>query len=160
MSWRATFQFIGPACVFAAVTAAEGAAYALAQAPSSATLWHINLDWFGIFQKSHYMLSAYTGIGYFQFRFIALPLLALASVGLLFARPFVLAVAGNLSFVYALFLVYCWVLCEPAQEASLIPIAVPSAPDLSLGLVIFVSSLLSFVMSHMTYVRDIRHERR
>jgi hypothetical protein len=154
MSRLAKLQLVGPAVLFVAVLAAEAAACALAHAPSSEALWYINLRWFGIFQKGHYVLSAFIDVEYFQLFCIALPLFLAACCGLALKRPLMLAIASNLSLVYAIFLPYCWYAWETSpRQASLGFMSVPFGADYILCLVLVVSSMLSFGVSHAVYVR-------
>jgi len=155
MSRPATIQFIGPAVVFVTVLSAEGAAAALSHAPASRLLWYLNLELFGIFQQSHYFFVTYVDIAYFQLLFIALPLMVLASYGLHRERSLALALASNLSCVYASFLVYTWCLACLPRTASLVAMHVSAGPDLFLCAVLLGSSLLSFVVAHMTYIRSL-----
>jgi hypothetical protein len=152
----AKLQFIGPAVLFSAVLAAEGSAYALAYAPTSETLWAVNLTWFEIFQRSHYVLTEISDIPYFQLLYIALPIFALASYGLLFSRRLALAAASNLSLVYTCFLIFAWLAYEPAvQSASLGAVSLPFGPDLLLCIALLGFSLLSVVASHIAYLREV-----
>ena len=75
-------QFLGPFALFAATLFAELAARTLEYAPSSELLWFINLRIFGIFQRSHAVLSNFVAIDGFQFFGLALPIFLLACVGL------------------------------------------------------------------------------
>src|SRR5262245_49512114 len=59
-------QLIGPVTLFCAVAAAEGAVYGLARAPSSEMWWYINIQLFGAFQRSHYLLNGYLDLQYLQ----------------------------------------------------------------------------------------------
>ncbi len=164
MTKLARLQLVGPVVVFLAVLAAEGAVYALAYSPSSEILWYVNLNLFGIFQRSHYVLSNRIEIDSFQLLFIALPLFLAAALGAALKRPLVLAIASNLSFVYASFLVYCWYMFGGAsQQASLavagapvVAFTIPSSPYLYMMVVLVGSSLLSFVISHIAYLREFR----
>jgi hypothetical protein len=149
-------QFVGPAALFCAVVAAEGAACALAHAPTSEALWAVNLTWFEIFQRSHYVLTEISDIPYFQLFFIALPIFALALFGLLFRRRLALAAASNLSLVYTGFLIFAWIAYEPAiQAASLGAVSLPLGPDLLLCVALLGFSLLSVVASHIAYLREV-----
>ncbi len=149
----AKLQIIGPATLFAGLLASESAAYALDSYPSSQVLWSINLQLFGIFQKSHYVLSSYISIAYFQFFFIGLPLFLTACCGLVFKRRLVLAIASSLGFVYASFLLCAWYICEQSwHRASFIVTAILAGPDIYLASVLLGASLLSFVVSHMSYL--------
>ena len=140
-----------------AVLAAEAATWALAHVPSSEWLWYINLKLFGVFQKSHYVFSGFFAIEYFQLFYVAVPLFMTALYGAIFKRPLLLAIASNLSLVYAIFLPCCWFVYERLpQQASLGFMSTPSGADYSLYLVLVVSSMISFTVSHAVYLRALR----
>ena len=143
--------------MFAAVLAAETAVFALAYAPSSEALWYINLKLFGLFQRSYYIIDSYTGFSQFEFFYIALATLLLGCLGVVYRHRLLLAVSSNLSFVYAGFLFYSWVLAQPRTlQASLIAIVEPTGPDQYLIAILLGSSLLSFFVSHFIYARSVR----
>src|SRR5205807_3290632 len=120
MTRAAKLQLVGAVVLFAAVLAAESAVYALAYAPASEILWFVNLKLFGLFQQSYYVLSSIVDIDAFQLVFIALPLLLAAVIGVALKRPLLLAIASNVSLVYACFLTYCSSLFGAApQQAAL-----------------------------------------
>jgi hypothetical protein len=73
---------LGPFALFAATLCAELAARALQYALSSELLWFINLRIFGIFQRSHALLSEFVPIDGFQFFGVVLPIFLLACFGL------------------------------------------------------------------------------
>jgi hypothetical protein len=98
-------QFLGPFALFVTALCAELAARALQYAPSSELLWFINLRIFGIFQRSHAMLSAFVAIDGFQFFGLALPIFLLACLGLTTRSRLPFTVATHLSVAYAGFLV-------------------------------------------------------
>jgi hypothetical protein len=157
MSRLAKLQLVGPAMLFVAVLAAEAATSALAHVPSSQGLWYINLRLFGIFQKSHDVLSAFVNAEYFQLFYIALPLFFAACCGVALKRPLLLAIASNLSLIYAIFLPCCWYVYERLpQQASLVFMSTPSGADYSLCLVLLVSCMLSFGVSHVVYFQALR----
>ncbi len=155
-------QFLGPAVLFAFILAAEGAAWALDRAPSSEVLWYLNLEIFPISRKTYYVLSNLVDIPYFQLYFIAAPLFALACGGLATARALPIAIASNLSFVYASFMAYCWATANPHLEAaslggvSVSSISLPSGPGVYLVIALVFISLASFAISHFCYFREIR----
>ena len=92
-----------------------------------------------------------------QLVFIALPVFALACYGALRRRTLALAVASNLSFIYAGFLLFSWTVSEQGTlQASLSLVLVPSGPGLYPLLVLLGCSMLSFVVSHLMYMRAIR----
>jgi hypothetical protein len=153
MNRLAKLQFFGPVAVLLTVGAAEAAAFALARIPTSETLWYLNLKIFEVFQKSHYLLNPALNLPYSQFFLIALPLFAIATYGLLAKRAFPLALASQLSFIYAAFLLYCGVIGQtPPLTASLGSIFVASGTNIYLPLVLAGASLISFLVSHFKYL--------
>ena len=146
----AALQVVGPAVLFAALLAAESAAYALSVLPTSPVLWSVNLRLFDIFQKSHYLLSTYCNIPFLQLVCIGAPLVLTACYGLIRKRQFALALASSLSFVYVLFLQYAWY----AQSWQRVPRL--AEPDVWLAGVLVGASLLSVVASHVSYLRACR----
>jgi hypothetical protein len=160
MNRPATLQLLGPLTLFLMGLAAESAAYALAADPTSETLWYVNLKLFGVFQRSHYVLSDFLGVPWSQFIVVTLPIFVIAGYGYVRRRMLPLAVASNLSLLYALFLGFSWYRIErpPSLLASLAPIAIPSGSTLSMLSVLLGASLVSFVVSHLVYFRAIRAE--
>ena len=154
MPQHARLQIIGPVTLFAALLAADGAAYALTLYPSSQTLWFLNLRLLSVFQKSHYVLSSYVDIAYFQIVFIGLPLLLAACYGLVFDRRLALAIASSLSFIYVSFLLCAWYVYDQSwHPTSFIVTGIPSGPDVCFTGGLLGASLLSFIVSHMSYLR-------
>ena len=155
-------QFLGPFALFVTTLCAELAARALQYAPSSELLWFINLRIFGIFQRSHAMLSAFVAIDGFQYLGLALPIFVfvLACLGLATKSRLPLTVATHLSVVYAGFLVLSWQAGVPTTtQASLGPIAVPSgAAGLYVMVTILGTCLLSFAVTHLLYFLAVREE--
>ena len=98
---------IGPVVVFLAVLAAESAAGGLDYWPSSEGLWYLNLELFGFLQRSHYFIADFFPFAYGQLLIVAIPILAVAILGQLTKRRLPMAIASNLSFVFAGFAVYC-----------------------------------------------------
>ena len=151
-------QFLGPLALFVATLSAEIAARALEYAPSSEILWFINLRMFGIFQRSHALVSYFVSDG-FQLFGIALPIFALACLGLVARSRLPLAVATQLSAGYATFLVLSWrVGVSATAQASLGPIAVPTGAGFYVLATIVGACLLSFVISHLVYLLAVREE--
>ena len=147
-------QFLGPFALFAATLCAELAARALEYDPSSEFLWFINLRIFGIFQRSHAVLSQVAAIDGFQFYGIALPIFLLACLGLAAKSRLPITLATHLSPVYAAFLVLSWRVGVPptTTQALLGPIAVPSGPGLYVMATILGTCLLSLAVTHQLYV--------
>lgn len=149
----AKLQFLGPATVLLTVGAAELAAFALAQMPTSATLWYVNLKIFQVFQESSFTLPAPFDVPFSQFFLIALPLFALASCGLTAKRSFMLALSSHLSFIYAGFIVCCYVNSQPHPlTASISNIAFSSGPNIYLLIFLAGASLISILISHYQYL--------
>jgi hypothetical protein len=167
MERSAKLQFIGPAALFLTVLAGEGAAYALQLFPSVPQLWFINLVGFGMLQRSYYVLGGVFDVAYFQLLCVALPLFGLACYGLFFHRPLALAIASNLTLVYTCFLLFSWCAFEPAiqalsarQEAALTVIGLPTQPDFYVCIALLVFSLVSVLISHGVYLRDLSAARK
>jgi hypothetical protein len=155
-------QLIGPVSLFGAVSGAEAASYALSRMPSSEWMWYLNLQWFGMFQQSHYVLKDRLGIDCEQLYVIALPLLLAACLGFALRRSLLLAMASSLSFVYIGFVFYTWDRAKSftltaslsAEYAS--PAEIWSNPDLILLIILGSLSLLSFMVSHISYIQRVR----
>jgi hypothetical protein len=146
-------QFLGPLFVLVAVAMAEGAAFALGQFPTSETLWYLNLRFFSIFQISYDLLCSSWGLPYAQLYLIALPPFALAVIGLLTSRQFLLALASHLSFAYAGFLAYCGVISEAhIATASLVGVAIPTGSNIFWLVILGGACLISFLVSQSQYV--------
>jgi len=159
MSRLFKLQFLGPLAVFLATLSAELAVRALAYAPSSELLWFVNLKMFGIFQRSYYMLSELVSLQGFQLFGIALPIFLLACYGLAARRRLPLALASNLSFAYAALLLFSWQTPgPPTTQASLGSIAVPTGAGFYVLTGILGTSLVSFAISHLLYLRAARSE--
>jgi hypothetical protein len=152
-------QFLGPLVLFGATLSAELAARALAYKPSSETLWYLNLEVFRLFQRSHSALAGYINIDGFQLFGIALPIFALACLGLLMCWRLPLALSAQFAVGYASFLLFAWQGPEPsAAQASLHVMAVPSGENFYMVAGILGSCLLSCVISHVLYLRGDRPE--
>jgi hypothetical protein len=165
-------QFLGPLAVFFATLCAELAARALDYAPSSELLWFVNLRMFGIFQRSYAMMSELViirggsdamsdivNLPGFQLFGLVLPIFLLACYGLAAKRRLPLALASNLSFMYAAFLLLSWQ--SPGQSnrlASLGFIAVPSGAGFFVLTGILGTCLVSFAVSHLLYLHAVRSE--
>jgi hypothetical protein len=150
-------QFLGPTTLFVTVLSAECAAWALSHLPSSELLWYVNLRVFGIFQRSYYEVATYTDVPYAQLFYIALPIMALACYGLVRNRALPLAIASNLSFVFAAFVIYSSISYDMApRAASLSTVLNTSEQSIYLPLVMIAASLISFALSHFHYLRLLR----
>ena len=155
----AKLQFVGPTALFITILAGEAAAFALSMFPSTPGLWYVNLAWFGVLQRSHYVVSTYIDIAYFQLLFVALPIFLLACYGFFLRRRLPLAIASNLSLVVVTFLFFSWWTYEPSvQQASLSVVSIPQQPDFYLCVALFGFALLSFVVSHVVFLHDFRRE--
>jgi hypothetical protein len=157
MSRLVTLQLLGPLTVFIAALAAEAAAYALAADPASEVLWYINLSLLGSFLKGHYILSQFITVPGSQLILIAIPILALAGYGFFANRKLSLAIASNLSLVYACFLLLSWSqIGRPIMQASLLQISIPSDAGRYMLFILLATSLVSFSVSHLVYLYAIR----
>jgi hypothetical protein len=156
----ARLQILGPLAVFFASAGAESAAYALAVDPSSETLWYVNLGLFGVFRQSHYVLSDHASMPGAQLVLIALAIFATAVFALIRERRLALAIASNLSLLYAAFLAFSWyrIVRLPFLQVSSAPVAIPIGPTLCTLSIVLGCALLSFFVSHLLYVAAIRAE--
>ncbi len=148
-------QLWGPVTLFGVLAVADGAARGLERAPSSEWLWYINLKWFGMFQESHYALTTVLRAGHYeQFLFVALPLLVCAGLAAVFKRTLLLAASSNLAFVYAILVALGWFRARAPLQASLSEQFSTSANWELIVLAALISlCLLSFVVSHLAYLR-------
>jgi hypothetical protein len=147
-------QFLGPLALFVATLCAELAARALEYAPGSEFLWFVNLRMFGIFQRSYAALSEVIAVQGFQLFGISLPIFVLACFGLVTKSKLPLALATHLSFACAGLLLLFWQTPgPPMRQASLVNIAVPSGAGLYVLTSILGTCLVSFVISHLLYIR-------
>jgi hypothetical protein len=114
---------------------------------------------FGIFQRSHALLSYFVSDG-FQLFGIALPIFALACCGLASRSRLPLALATHLSVAFAAFLVLSWQTrgLGATAQASLGSIAVPTGAGLYMLATVAGACLLSFVFSHLVYLHAVREE--
>jgi hypothetical protein len=158
MSRLAKLQLIGPIFLLVAVAGAEGVASALAYAPGSETLWYLHLNVLGPFRLGNDILGTYVNMAHGQLYLIELPLLLIASGGLYSKHRLALAVASNLSFLHAAFLICAGYLHEPVRIAWLAGIANVIAPHLCLDAGLLGCALLSFSASHIVYFRAILQE--
>jgi hypothetical protein len=159
MSKAAKLQIIGPFVLVLFVLAAESAAYALSQIPSSEVLWYLNLEVFSVFRKSRGNMGELFELPFTQTLLIAGPLAVLAGLGLALKQKLGVAIASNLSFVYAGFLLVSWYHWQSAsrlREASLVWTHVPTGNDLVLFVALLVTCFLSFAASHISYLTEAR----
>jgi hypothetical protein len=169
MSKLAKLQLAGPLVLALTIVAAELATYWLALYPSSEFAWYLNLNCFGIFQRSHYIFSNYVGTPYFQLVFVATPLLILIYLGFALRQRLPFAIASNLSLAYVILLVKASNRIESSAEMSASLVATAhdlmfsfSASNFTFGPQTFVltaliiPTLLSFSASHLVYIRVLR----
>jgi hypothetical protein len=158
----ARLQLVGPLVLFCAVGAAEAAAYALADDPSSALLWYLNLEVFSIFRKSRMALADYGAVPFAQLLIVG-PLALLAIAGLVWRRNLMVAISSNLSLIYAGFLLcswHYWNSAGQAKTASLAAVQMPTGSDFYLFAVLLLASFMSFAASHYVYLRLLRSHAR
>ena len=97
----AALQIVGPAALGGGVLGAEGALHALAWAPASPLLWYLNLEVFSPFRRVQGFLGANIGNVDFGLSIFGLMLWRARIGGYIFQRRLVLAIASNLSFMFA-----------------------------------------------------------
>lgn len=169
MARLAKLQLIGPFALALTIIAAELAAYWLNCKPSSELAWYLNLTTFGIFQRSHSVLSEHFGIPYLQLLFVATPILLLAYGGFALRLRLPAALASNLSCAYVFFLMYA---CYGANSSSTPAASLAatayrsvvsfsalnfaSGPQAFTLSAVLIPSLLSFAASHLLYFRAVR----
>jgi hypothetical protein len=154
----ARLQLIGPLALLGPVLGAETAAYALVQRPSSAFLWYLNLEVFGLFRVSRQLTGGFGAFPFSQLLIVA-PVALVAIIGVVFRRNLPLAIASNLSLVYAGFLLYSWQFWHGfrhMRQASLTIVQMPAGYDLYLLGMLLGASCLSFAISHSLYLRAMR----
>jgi hypothetical protein len=169
MTRLAKLQLIGPIVLAMTIIAAELAAYLLALKPSSVAIWYLNIEVFGIFQRSHYVLSDQYGVPYLQLLFVALPLLVLAAIGFASRQQLLIALNSHFSFVYACFVTYTWYLVgAPSQPAaslaqspyttmlSLSTLDLSAKPQVVVMVALLAAAAISFASSHIHYFHAIR----
>ena len=149
---------IGPVVVFLAVLAAESAAGGLDYWPSSEGLWYLNLELFGFLQRSHYFIADFFPFAYGQLLIVAIPILAVAALGQITKHRLPMAIASNLSFVFAGFAVYCnwFVGTADIRAASLDLSVVATQPASYVILLVTLGTGVSFAISHVMYLRSVR----
>lgn len=114
---------------------------------------------FGIFQRSHAMLSYFVPIDGFQFFGLAVPIFLLACFGLAARSRLPFTVATHLNVAYAGFVVLSWQAGVPTlKQASLGTIAVPSGAGPYVMATILGTCLLSFAITHLLYFSAVREE--
>jgi hypothetical protein len=152
-------QILGPMALFLAVAAAEAATVSLAHWPRSEFLWYVNLELFGLLQRSHAAVSYYMNVPGAQFFGVALPIMLLAVYGLAAQKKLVLALASNLSFAAAAYvLVVGQVGARVLPQASLVTILTTASDGATVWGAVLAASLASALLSHGLYLAAIRRE--
>ena len=155
----ATLQLAGPVALCIAVGAADSAAWALSQSPSSALLWYLNLEVFSLFRRSRLLLSDVGGLPFAQMLLIAGLLGLIALIGMILRQNLLVALSSNLSLLYAGFLIcswYAWISPGSITSASLTVVHVPADSNFYLLLVLLIACAVSFSASHLLYIRNLR----
>jgi hypothetical protein len=145
-------QFLGPLTLFVATLSAELAARALAHAPASETFWYLNLRVFSLFQRSHTALREYVNVDGFQLFGIALPIFALACIGLMVRSRLPLALSTQLAVGYAALLVKSSQ-TQLVAQASLTGFALPVSEGFYILTAILGACLVSCLITHWIYLR-------
>jgi hypothetical protein len=149
-------QFLGPLTLFVTTLSAELAAIALNHSPASETLWYLNLAVFRVFWRSYVALTQYVDLAGFQLFGIALPIFALACIGLRIRSKLPLAVSTQLAVGYALFLQLSWQPASSTAQASLRVVALPSGEGSYMLTGILGLTVLSCIITHLLYLRKSR----
>ena len=155
----ATLQLAGPVALVLVVAASDTASWALSQSPSSALLWYLHLEVFSIFRRSRWLLADFGSLPFAQLLLIAGPLGLVALLGIILRRNLLVALASNLSLLYAAFLIggwYAWISPGKITSASLTAVHVPSDSNFYLLLILLIASTVSFSASHLLYIRVLR----
>ena len=150
-------QLVGPLLLLCAVAAAETLAYVLAENPSSAVLWYVNLEVFSIFRKSRVALSSHVNFPFAQLLIIS-PLAFLVLAGIALRRNLLIAISSNLTFICVGFLLFSWHHWNglgQVRAASLATVHVPTGNDLCLFALLLLGCVVSFVTSHFFYVHHL-----
>ena len=151
-------QLIGPLVLFGVVGAGEAMAYALADNPSSALLWYLNAEAFGVLRKSRLLFSADWP---FAQMWIVTGLAALAVAGTTLRSNLVVAISSNMSFVFAGFLLinwHHWNHAGQALSASLALVQLPTGNDFWFFTLLLLACSASFATSHLIYIRLLRSQ--
>jgi hypothetical protein len=151
-------QLVGPCTLLAAVAAADAAAYALAQYPSSSFLWYLNLDVFSLFRKSRAALDL-GGVPFAQAFLLAGPIALIGFAGVAFRKSLCLAISSNLALVFSAFVVYNWLSWAQIGEiksASLAWPAMSGGGTSTMLAILTLTSVVSFATSHLLYFFALR----
>jgi hypothetical protein len=151
-------QLLGPLLFVCAVAAAETLAYALAENPSSAVLWYVNLEVFSIFRKSRVALSGHVNFPFAQLLIVS-PLAFLALAGIALRRNLLIAISSNLTFICVGFLLISWHHWNglgQVRAVSLAAVHMPTGNDFCLFARLLSGCVISFVTSHFFYVHHLR----
>jgi hypothetical protein len=145
---------VGPITVIGAIVAAQFCARALAEWPSSSLFWYLNLQ---VFRPVRYGIDLLPGDGLAQSTWLAIPLGLLLSMGLLLKNKLPLAMAAHLGLFYsALILYFSGMMSAPVSMLALTAGAQEwTGPNL-LATAILLLSLISAVVSHREYWRDMK----
>lgn len=152
-------QLAGPTTLIVAIGCAELGAHALANWPTSSFLWYLNLEVFQSFRYSPDGLGLGRWLsedGFGEAIWVAIPLLGLLCTGLLLKVRLLLALASNLSFIYSAFLLYgSYSAVEPAAALHHLRLSAFWGPSTMLAAALLLACLLSSMVSHRSYWRDI-----
>ena len=146
-------QLVGPLLLFCVVAGAETVAYSLADSPSSALLWYLNSEVFGIFRKSRIALSNHVNFPFAQLLIIS-PLTFLALAGIALRRNLLIAISSNLVFICAALVLCSWHYWN--SFGQLAAVRMFAGDDVCLFALLLVGCCVSFVTSHVFYVHHLR----
>jgi hypothetical protein len=131
----------------------------LGYAPGSEALWYIHLDVLWPLRLGDDLLGSRLDVAHGQLYLIALPLFLIAYGGYYSGRRLALAIASNLSFVYAVVLACAGYAGNPPWIAAPPNSVHWGSPRLCLLAVLLGCALLSFLASHIIYLRAICQDR-
>jgi hypothetical protein len=149
-------QFLGPFALLVTALSAELAAIALNHFPTSEILWYLNLAVFRVFWRSYVALTEYVDLASFQLLALALPIFALACIGLMARSKLPLAVSTQFAVGYAFFLLSSSQTASSTAQASLRVIPLPTGDGSYMLMGILGLTVLSCIITHLLYLRQNR----
>lgn len=158
MTRTAVLQIVGPAALGGGALGAEAALHALAWAPASPLIWYLNFEVFSPFRASQSALGAIIGSADGNLAFVGMMFGVLAISGYILQRRLVLAIASNLSFLFAIMLAVS-LLVSNAPLGSWPSLTKFSPTEIFICFILLGLSFLSLAASHFTYLCAIRAER-
>lgn len=158
MNWRLTAQSCGSVIVVGAFAASEAAALYLSTHPGSGFAWYMNLEVFRPFELARSGTSPLRAL--FGPASLGIALVLLGTVALLHLRQlrWGVALAANLSFVFAAFLARSWSGVPGTRSAALGGFAGTASGDHLLVAILLAVSFLSVAVSHLAFLGRVAGE--